>query len=161
MAPVLLAAAACGAGGADRGGDGAEAESAASPGPYGSSGAALEMAVSEICPRDWDAQCVSIHGESILVDPAGFETVGVESVDREAAGAIGVTLDSDGIDVAQRLTTEALHAGEHARLVMRVDSELLSAPRVQGEMHGAHLLITVPPGVDAVAVAEKLDNGAD
>lgn len=156
LAPVLLTAAAC----MDGGGTGDEAEPTNSPGSAETPQAALEMAVFETCPRDWDSQCVSIHGENVLVDPSGFEHVGVEAVDQDGAGAIGVSLDADGAGVVRRLTADASHAGENARLVTRVDSELLSAVRVGGELHGAHLLITVPPDVDAVAVAEKLNGGA-
>ncbi|MET3861712.1 hypothetical protein ABIE38_002648 [Dietzia sp. 2505] len=156
LAPVLLTTAAC----MNAGGAGDEAESTSAPGSSETPGAALEMAVFETCPRDWDSQCVSIHGENVLVDPSGFDHVGVEAVDQDAAGAIGVTLDSDGAAVVRRLTADASHAGENARLVTRVDTELLSAVRVRGELHGAHLLITVPPDIDAVAVAEKLEGGA-
>ncbi|MBB1029297.1 hypothetical protein G6027_00025 [Dietzia sp. SLG310A2-38A2] len=157
LAPVLLTAAAC----MDGGGAGDEAESTSSPGSTETSEAGLEMALLETCPRDSDSQCVSIHGENVLVDPSGFEHVGVEAADQDSAGAIGVTLDNAGAGVVRRLTMDASHAGENARLVTRVDTELLSAVRVRGEFHGAHLLITIPPDVDAVAVAEKLNGGAD
>ncbi|WP_216694780.1 hypothetical protein [Dietzia psychralcaliphila] len=157
MVPVLLTAAAC----TDGGGAGDEAESATSPGSPETSRAALEMAVFETCPQDWDSQCVSIHGENVLVDPSGFERVGVDVADQAVAGAIEVTLDSGGAKAVRRMTAGASHAGENARLVTRVDTELLSAVRVRGEFRGERLQISIPQDVDAVAVAEKLNAGAD
>lgn len=70
---------------------------------------------------------------------------------------IDVTLDSDGADVMQTLSTQAFDAGEDARLVTQLDSEFLSAVRVQGTFRGQSLQMAVPADVDANGVVARLN----
>ncbi|MCG7232724.1 hypothetical protein V5S56_11035 [Corynebacterium propinquum] len=70
---------------------------------------------------------------------------------------IDVTLDSDGAEVVQKLSTEASEAGESARLVTKSDGDILSAVRVQGSLQGESLQMAVPEDVDANVVVSRLN----
>lgn len=156
MAPLLLTLTACAGGGSA----GEETTPAPLDNSSTESAPALEMAVSETCADDSNSQCVSINGESVLVIPSDFERVGVDTATSAGPSAIDVTLNRDGAEIVQRLTTEALQASENARLVTKLDTDLLSAVRVQGTLHSEHLQIHISPGVDADSVLEKLNNDA-
>ena len=128
-----------------------EGAPAASENASGESAAVLEMAVSETCADDSSSQCVLFQGENILINPADFERVGVDSAASSGPRMIDVTLDSDGAEVVQKLSTEASEAGESARLVTKSDGDILSAVRVQGSLQGESLQMAVPEDVGAVA----------
>ncbi|MGN7156799.1 hypothetical protein ACTHRK_11940 [Dietzia cercidiphylli] len=115
------------------------------------------MAVSETCAADSSSQCVLFQGENILINPADFERVGVVSAASAGPGMIDVTLDSDGAEVMQKLSTEASEAGESARLVTKSDGDILSAVRVQGSLQGESLQMAVPEDVDANGVVARLN----
>lgn len=153
VAPLLLALAAC----TDGGSTADEGAPAASENASGESAAVLEMAVSETCADDSSSQCVLFQGENILINPADFERVGVDSAASSGPRMIDVTLDSDGAEVVQKLSTEASEAGESARLVTKSDGDILSAVRVQGSLQGESLQMAVPEDVDANGVVSRLN----
>lgn len=154
VAPLLLALAAC----ADSGSTADEGAPAASENAPGESAAVLEMAVSKTCAGDLSSQCVLFQGENILINPADFERVGVDSAASSGPRMIDVMLDSDGAEVVQKLSTEASEAGESARLVAKSDGDILSAVRVQGSLQGESLQMAVPEDVDVNGVVSRLND---
>ena len=148
VAPLLLALAAC----TDGGSTADEGAPAASENASGESGGGAATWADESVRRGGLFQ-----GENILINPADFERVGVDSAASSGPRMIDVTLDSDGAEVVQKLSTEASEAGESARLVTKSDGDILSAVRVQGSLQGESLQMAVPEDVDANVVVSRLN----
>ena len=119
----------------------------------------LELDISQTCAPGSDPQCIPLNDEHILVAPAAFERIGVDSASSAPSSGefdmINVTLDNDGATVARKMTNEASQAGDQTRLVMKVGDEIVSAVRVQGELRGDQMMVAIPPGA---ATEEILNN---
>lgn len=126
---------------------------------------ALELAVSQTCAPGSDPQCIPFYDEHILVVYSAFERAGVDSASGDPSTGesdmITVQLGSEGTPVVRRMTAEAMQAGEHARLVMKVGDDIVSAVRVQGELHGDHLQIALPPDASTEDILANLNGPAD
>ncbi|MCT1435491.1 hypothetical protein [Dietzia maris] len=101
-----------------------------------------------------------MNDEHILVVPTAFERAGVDSASdaksSEKTDMITVNLDTAGATVASRMTAEASQAGEQTRLVVKVDDEIISAVRVQGELRNNQLVVALPPGTPTDKILESL-----
>lgn len=122
---------------------------------------ALELAISQTCAPGSAPQCIPVNDEHILVVPTAFERAGVDSASdaksSEKTDMITVNLDTAGATVASRMTAEASQAGEQTRLVVKVDDEIISAVRVQGELHNNQLVVALPPGTPTDKILESLN----
>ncbi|MFN3601539.1 MAG: hypothetical protein ACK4UY_09150 [Dietzia sp.] len=126
---------------------------------------AVELAVSQTCAPGSDPQCIPFYGEHILVESSAFERAGVDLASSDPSSGeldmITVQLASDGTEVVRRMTAEALQGGDHARLVMKVGDDVISAVRVQGELHGDHLQVALPPDAPTEDILANLNGTAE
>jgi len=125
--------------------------------PSSVSGGAIEVAVSEAC-ANVDAQCVLVNGQGVLA-PTAFERADVEDAavgEDGGQNVVNVTFSEAGAAVFNRLTDEAVHAGDSARLVMRIGGELRSAVRVTAALTGDQVQIILSADDDAHDVVDLL-----
>ena len=84
----------------------------------------LELAISQTCAPGSDPQCIPLNDEHILVAPAAFERIGVDSASSAPSSGefdmINVTLDNDGATVARKMTNEASIKAHLSRQCERV-----------------------------------------
>ena len=70
--------------------------------------------------------------------------------------AVDVTLSSEGAAVLETSTAEVAQAGDDARLVIKVGSEMLSAVAVSETLKGEHFLLALPGKMSAEEFIEKV-----
>jgi hypothetical protein len=127
-------------------------------GPTATAGA-IEVAVSETCAADSTPECVAVNGEHVVVAAADFLRAEVEAVavaDDQQGNAVDVTLSSEGAAVLETSTAEVAQAGDDARLVIKVGSEVLSAVAVPETLKGEHFLLALPGKLSAEEFIEKV-----
>lgn len=123
-------------------------------------GGAIELAAAETCTAGSDPECVLINGESVLL-PSTFERAGVE--DAVAAGdgqnAVDVTFDDDGALVLQTVTEQVADAGDTARLVIRINGEVVAAVVVIEALTDDQVQIALSPDDSAQDVVDGIRAG--
>lgn len=146
--------------------DGSSEDNATTPPPasddaVNATSGALELAVSQTCSPGSDPQCIPYYDEHILVVPTALERAAVESASGDPSAGefdmITVQLDSAGTEVVQRMTAEALQAGDRTRLVMKVGDTVISAARVRGELRTDHMQVALPPDAPTQDILKNLN----
>jgi len=123
-------------------------------------GGAIELAAAETCTDGSDPECLVIDGESLLL-PSAFERAGVEDA-VVAAGdqnAVDVTFDADGTLVLQAVTEQVADAGDTARLVIRIDGEVVAAVVVVEALRDDEVQIALSPEDSAQDIVDGLRAG--
>lgn len=134
---------------------------ACSSGDADATGGAVELAVSHTCLPDVeaDAECVPVRGEHV-VTTSDFQRAGIDeawTVADDADGdTIHLTFDDDGTAVLESSSEEVARAGETARLLIRVDDDVLAAVRVPEPLTGGDVLLAVPGGSSAEDLLELI-----
>lgn len=123
-------------------------------------GGAIELAAAETCTDGSDPECLVINGESLLL-PSAFERAGVEDA-VVAAGdqnAVDVTFDADGTLVLQAVTEQVADAGDTARLVIRIDGEVVAAVVVMEALTDDEVQIALSPEDSAQDIVDSIRAG--
>lgn len=110
--------------------------------------------MSAACDEGTDTLCVLVGGQ-YLTSPSAYRAAAVDDaavVERDGQDAVDLTFTDAGADVLRSLAEEVAQAGDDARLVMRVGSQIRSAAEVLGPVDGNTLTIALPPDESAQEV---------
>ncbi|WP_205827248.1 hypothetical protein [Microbacterium excoecariae] len=88
-----------------------------------------------------------------------FRDVEVKAVSEpgdEQENTLTLELTQNGVAVLETSTITVSEAGEGSRLLMKVGDAVISAVRVMEPLHGEQLIMRLPDGLDASAIADEI-----